>query len=139
MLHASALSFVKLCWPLWEICHAPKIKITHTPPTYALLLHWGRRKHMSLHLDPPKKVLLLYWKWTQKHACYVCIQINASSSCCYLSNILVAEKRHGAMQKLFIKKRKRKKKLRKNGQVSEIFKTIVFCALAESFILYLHL
>ena len=40
----------------------------------------------------------------------------------------VAEKRHGAMQKLFIKKRrkrkkrKQKKRLRKNGQVSEISK-----------------
>ena len=29
-----------------------------------------------------------------------------------------------AMRKLFIKKRKRKKELRKNGQVSEIFKTM---------------
>ena len=27
-----ALSSVKLCWPLWEVCHALKIKITHTLP-----------------------------------------------------------------------------------------------------------
>ena len=33
----------------------------------------------------------------------------------------VIEKRHGAMQELFIKKRK---KVGKNGKVSEIFKTI---------------
>ena len=41
-----------------------------------------------------------------------------------ISQSFVAEKIHGAMQKLFIKKRKRKKELRKNGQVSEIFKTM---------------
>ena len=34
----------------------------------------------------------------------------------------VAEKKHWAMQKLFMKKQK--KELRKNGQVSEIFKTM---------------
>ena len=50
-----ALSFVKLCWPLWEVCHALKIKIMYTPPTYALLLHWGWHKNMPFHLDPPKK------------------------------------------------------------------------------------
>ena len=32
MLLAFALSFVKLCWPLLEVCHALKIKITYTPP-----------------------------------------------------------------------------------------------------------
>jgi len=38
----------------------------------------------------------------------------------------VAEKRHGAMQKLFKKreKRKKKKELKKNGQVFEISKTM---------------
>ena len=37
----------------------------------------------------------------------------------------VAEKRHEAMQKLFIKKeKKRKKRIEKNGQVSEISKTM---------------
>ena len=37
----------------------------------------------------------------------------------------VTEKRHGALQKLFIKKEKEKKKrVEKNGQVSEIFKTM---------------
>jgi hypothetical protein len=37
--------------------------------------------------------------------------------------VLLQKKKHVAMQKLFIKK-KRKKELRKNGQVSEIFKTM---------------
>ena len=53
-------------------------------------------------------------------------QINAPSSCCYLSKVLL-QKRHGAMQKLFIKKRKKRKKKmswEKNGQVSEISKTM---------------
>jgi hypothetical protein len=45
-------------------------------------------------------------------------QINAPSSCCYLSQSFVVEKRHGAIQKLFIKKEQ------KNGQVSEISKTM---------------
>ena len=40
-----------------------------------------------------------------------------------ISQGFVAEKRHGAMQKLFIKKEK-KKEMRKNGQVFEIFKTM---------------
>ena len=47
-------------------------------------------------------------------------QINAPSSSCYLSKVFVAEKKHGAMQKLFIKKRREMK----NGQVSEILKTM---------------
>ena len=41
-----------------------------------------------------------------------------------ISQGFVAEKRHGAMQKLFIKKQKTKKEMIKNGQVSEIFKTM---------------
>ena len=42
-----------------------------------------------------------------------------------ISQSFVVEKRHGAMQKLFKKKRKkRKKKLKKNGQMSEICKTM---------------
>ena len=40
-----------------------------------------------------------------------------------ISQSFVAEKRHRAMQKLFIKK-KRKKEMRKNGQVFEILKTM---------------
>ena len=39
-----------------------------------------------------------------------------------ISQGFVIEKRHGAMQKLFIKKREEKKRWEKNEQVSEIFK-----------------
>ena len=49
-------------------------------------------------------------------------QINAPSSCWYFYQSSLVEKRHGAMQKLFIKKEK--KSWEKNGQVSEIFKTM---------------
>ena len=31
MLLAFALSFIKFCWPLWEVCHALKIKIMYIP------------------------------------------------------------------------------------------------------------
>ena len=52
-------------------------------------------------------------------------QINGLSSCCYVSKVSVVEKRHGAMQKLFMKKKKkRKKRVEKNGQVFEISKTM---------------
>ena len=40
-----------------------------------------------------------------------------------ISQSFVVEKRHGAMQKLFIKKEE-KKRWEKNGQVFEIFKTM---------------
>ena len=39
-----------------------------------------------------------------------------------ISQSFVAKKRHGAMQKLFIKKEEKKRW--KNGQVTEIFKTM---------------
>ena len=39
-----------------------------------------------------------------------------------ISQSIVAEKRHGAMQKLL--KKEKKKSWEKNGQVSEIFKTM---------------
>jgi hypothetical protein len=48
------------------------------------------------------------------------LSINAPSSYCYLSQSFVA-KRHRAMQKLFMK---RKKSIGKNEQVSEISKTM---------------
>ena len=53
-------------------------------------------------------------------------QINALGSYWYLSESFVAEKRHGAMQKLFKSKKERKEKKKgdweKNRQVSEISK-----------------
>ena len=41
-----------------------------------------------------------------------------------MSQSFVAEKRHGAMQKLFMKKRREKRVEKKNGQVFEIFKIL---------------
>ena len=53
-------------------------------------------------------------------------QINASGSYWCISQSFVAEKRHGAMQKLFKSKKERKEKKKrdweKNGQASEISK-----------------
>jgi hypothetical protein len=51
LLHWVLLSFDDA---LWEVCLALKIKITYTPPTYTLLLPWGRRKDVPFHLDSPK-------------------------------------------------------------------------------------
>ena len=47
-------------------------------------------------------------------------QINAPKFLLLSLKSSIAEKKHVAMQKLFIKKRK----MRKNGQVSKIFKTM---------------
>ena len=41
-----------------------------------------------------------------------------------ISQSFVVEKRHGAMQKLFIKKKGKKEIWEKNGQVSKISKTM---------------
>jgi hypothetical protein len=56
-----------------------------------------------------------------KHQKYTLLdihQINALSSCCYLSKVLL-KKKHVAMQKLFMKKGELK-----NEQVSKILKTM---------------
>ena len=41
-----------------------------------------------------------------------------------ISQSFVAKKRHGAIQKLFKKEKEKKKRVEKNGQVSEISKTM---------------
>ena len=83
----------------------------------------GRHNNMSFHLDPPKNVLLLHWEKHQK-IFLIGYPPNKCSKLLLLSlKSFVAKKKHGAMQKLFIKK-KEKKEMRKNGQVSEIFKTM---------------
>ena len=52
-------------------------------------------------------------------------QINAPKFLLLSLKSFVAEMRHGAMQKLFIKKERRKKRrVEKNEQVSEISKTM---------------
>jgi hypothetical protein len=47
---------------------------------------------------------------------------NAPSSCCYLSKVLLQKRSKGYAKVIHNKKKKRKKELRKNGQVSEISK-----------------
>ena len=49
-----ALSLVKLCWPLWEVCQALKFKITNTHPHMHYSYNRGRRKNMPFHLEHPK-------------------------------------------------------------------------------------
>jgi hypothetical protein len=82
------------CRPLWELCHALKIKIMYTPPKNVLLLHWG---------------------WTQKHVRFSIHQINAPLSCYYLSKVLL-QKRYMGLCKSYsqkIKKRRVEKKMNK--------------------------
>ena len=78
----------------------------------------GRRKNIPLHLDPPKNVLLLHWEWTPK-ICPIGYSPNKCSKFLLLSlKSSAVEKKHVAMQKLFIKKERDKK----NGQMSELLK-----------------
>jgi hypothetical protein len=68
------------------------------------------RKNTPFHLDPPKNVLLLHWEWTpeiyptgytpNKYSKFLLLSLKS----------FVAEKRHVAMQKLFIKKKRIGKK-----------------------------
>jgi hypothetical protein len=51
-------------------------------------------------------------------------QINASSSCYYLSKFCCRKEAWGYAKVIHKKERKEKKELRKNGQVSKIFKTM---------------
>ena len=53
------------------------------------------------------------------------VRIYAPSSCKSLFwKVSIVERESWAMQKLFIKERKRKKSIEKNGQVSKISKTM---------------
>ena len=64
-----ALSLVKLCWPLWEVCHAFKIKITYTPPKYALFLHWEwTTKICLICFHPPNKCSKFFKVFLQKRS-----------------------------------------------------------------------
>ena len=70
----------------------------------------GRRNNMPFYLNPSKNVLLLHWEKTPKifllgyppNKCSKFSLLSLKSS--------VAKKRHGAMQKLFIKKEKKEMK-----------------------------
>ena len=69
----------------------------------------GRRKNMPFHLDPPKTVLLLHWEKTPK-IFLIGYPPNKCSKFLLLSlKSFIAEKKHWAMQKLFINKEREKK------------------------------
>ena len=80
----------------------------------------GRCKNMRLHLDPQKNVLLLRWVWTQNMLDrFFMHQINTPSSCCYLSKFCCRKETWGYGKVIH-----KKKRWEKNGQVSEISKTM---------------
>ena len=84
---------------------------THHPNMYYSYTR-GRRNNMPFHLDPPKNVLLLHWEKTPK-TFLIGYPPNKYSKFLLLSlKSFITEKNHGAMQKLFIKK-ERKKEMRK--------------------------
>ena len=74
----------------------------------------GRCNNMPFHLDSPKNVLLLHWEKTPKLLLIGYPPNKCSKFLLQSLKIFVAEKKHEAMQKLFIK----------NGQVSKISKTM---------------
>ena len=72
-----------------------KIKIMYTPPTYALLLHWGQAQKHAFHLDPPKMFYSYTWsEHKNKLDRFSIHQINAPSSSCHLSKVFVGTKIH---------------------------------------------
>jgi hypothetical protein len=63
----------------------------------------SRHNNMSFHLDSLKNILLLHWEWTQK-IYPIGYPPNKCSKFFLSLKSFVVEKRHVAMQKLFIKK-----------------------------------
>jgi hypothetical protein len=61
MLHAFALSFVKLCDPYERFVMLSKSRSRIHHPHILMLLHWEYEK-TCFHLDPPKNILLLHWR-----------------------------------------------------------------------------
>ena len=110
------IEFCQALLTLMRGCHAFKIKITYTPhipaaPTLGVC-KTCLPSRFTQKCSPTLGV-------NTKHVCQVSHPPNKCSKFLLLSlKSFVAEKRHGAMQKLFIKKE------RKNGQVSEILKTM---------------
>ena len=94
-----------------------------TPPTYALLLHWGYVQKHAIPFRSTQKYFTPTLGVNTKKICPIGYPPNKCSKFLLLSlKSFIAEKKHVAMQKLFIKKRKKSDE--KNGQVSKIFKTM---------------
>ena len=76
----------------------------------------GRRKKHAFHLDPPK----IFYSYTGgKHKNMLVrfsLKINAPSSCWYICQSFIPKKRHGPMQKLFIRNEKREEEEEKSSE-----------------------
>ena len=95
--------------------HHPNIHYSYTV---------ARHNNISFHLDPSKNVLLLHWEKTPK-IFLIGYPPNKCSKFLLLSlKSFVAEKRHEAMQKLFIKKTKTGRVEKMDTKMSEISKTM---------------
>ena len=114
-----ALSFVDLCW---EIYHAPKIKITNTPHICAASTLEVHKNMIFIHL----KMFDSYTGGEHKNMLDRFIhQINAPSSCEYLSWKILLQKRDMGLCKRKSEKRKKKERVEKMDiKVSEILKTM---------------
>ena len=101
------LSLVKPCGPCWEIYKALMIKITYTPHISTMPTLGVHKNMISIH---PK----LFYSYIGDRHKNMFVRINAPSFCCYLSwKFQFAEGETWAMQKLFIKKEKRRKSIEK--------------------------
>ena len=106
------MSLVKTLWPLLRNLSCSQDQ-DHIHSTYIYCSYtWSMQQHV---FHPPK----IFYSYTRNRHKNMFDRINAPSSCKCLSwKVLIAEKRHVAMQKLF------KEKVLKIGQVFEILKTM---------------
>ena len=87
---------------------------THHPHVHYSQIGDRHKNMLSIQIHQ-KNVLLLHWKKTSK-ICFIGFHdINAPSSCCYLSKVLLQKRGMGYAKVIH---KKRKKQLRKNGYKS---------------------
>ena len=126
MLLAFALGFVKLCWPLWEICHALKnqdhvhtTQICTTPTlgvgTKTCVPSRSTQKCFTPTLGVNTKTCLIGFPSTQNKCSKVLVDISLK---------VLLQKSDMGYGKVIYKIKERKRELRKNGQVSQISKTM---------------
>ena len=114
ILLAIVLSLVKPCDPCWETYHTLKIKITYSPHIFAAPTLGVRNNMFSIH---PK----MFYSYIGNRHKNKFVRMNAPSSCKCLSwKVSIVEQEAWAMQKLFIKERRRKKSIEKWTSVRDI-------------------